>query len=151
LGSFLLTDPVDFTDDRTKGFIGFQDLNQTLDVITDVLDESDAAFSTYNMKTNLGPISDSIANGTGTFSVPTTGGTLTFTTNSTNASFQAVTASSAPEPGSLGLLLMGALGLHALRSRIVRRGYDLHKSGSYRDCAVADSVGAASGRGARRR
>jgi hypothetical protein len=110
LGSWLLTDPVDFFDDRTKGFAGFQDLNETLDVITDLLDESDPAFSTYDLKTSLGPISDSIANGTGIFtSVPTTGGTLAFTTNSTNASFQAVGPSSVPEPGSLGLMLAGAM------------------------------------------
>jgi hypothetical protein len=62
------------------------------------------------------------------------------------------TGGSAPEPGSfllMGLGLAGALALHTLRSRIVRGGYDLHKSGSHRSCAAAGRAGDASGTGSR--
>src|ERR1700733_15324743 len=111
LGSWTLSDPVFFYDDRTTGVVGFADLNETLDVVTDLLDISGTPFVTYNLKSSLGPISDPLANGTGTFAnIPTSIGALAFTTNSTNASFQAVT-SATPEPGSLGLMLTGAIPL----------------------------------------
>jgi PEP-CTERM motif len=148
LGSWTLSDPVAFFDDRTTGVVGFFDLRPG-DVFVDLLDISGTPFSTYDLKSSLGPISDPLANGTGTFTnIPTSIGTLAFTGNSTNASFQAVTAG-VPEPGSLALMMLGALGLHALRSRIVRRGYDLYQSGSHRDCVVARTSGDASGAGSR--
>jgi hypothetical protein len=119
LGSWLLSDPVFFFDDRITGVIGFSDLNQTLDTFTDLLDQSDTTFTTYTMKTALGPISDPIANGTGVFTnIPTSNGPLAFTTNSTNASF-AATLGSVPEPGSMALILAAAipLGLALMRGK----------------------------------
>ncbi len=148
LGSWTLSDPVFFFDDRTTGVVGFSDLEPP-DTFVDLLDISGTPFATYDLKSSLGPISDPLANGTGTFTnIPTSIGTLAFTGNSTNASFQAVSAG-VPEPGSLLLVLIGALGLHTLRSRIVRRGYDLYQSGSHCNCLVARRSGDASGSGTR--
>jgi PEP-CTERM motif len=149
LNTWTLTDPVLFYDDRTFGIVGALDYDAGINTLLNLLDISGTAFSTYDLKSSIGPISDPLANGSGTFIVPTSGGTLSFTTNSTNASFQAVT-SATPEPGSLWLMAIGAMGLHALRSRIVRRGYDLHKSCAHRNCPVTRRAGDASGAGARR-
>ena len=99
-----------FFDDHATGVLGITDESSALDL----LDESDAAFSTYTMKINLGPISNAIAGGTGVFTnEQTSNGLLTFTTNSSNASFQAVLATSVPEPDSLSLMLAGAVSLAA--------------------------------------
>jgi hypothetical protein len=118
LNTWTMSDPTFFYDDRTMGVLGFEDLDEGIDTILNVLDISGTPFSTYDLKSSLGPISDPLVFGSGNFTGPTSGGTLSFTTNSTNASFQAVTTSSSvPEPGTLGLILIGALGLRALRSR----------------------------------
>ncbi len=110
LGTWTLSDSVFFYDDRTTGVLGFADVNTN----TDLLDISGAAFSTYDLKSALGPVSDPLANGTGSFTnIPTSIGALSFTGNSTNASFDAVTA---PEPGSLGMMLIGlAMGCCSVR------------------------------------
>jgi len=110
LNTWTLTDPVLFYDDRTFGIVGALDYDAGINTLLNLLDISGTAFSTYDLKSSIGPISDPLANGSGTFLVPTSGGGLSFTTNSTNASFQAVT-SATPEPGSLGLMLAGAIPL----------------------------------------
>ena len=64
---------------------------------------------TYNLQSSLGPVSAPIANGIGTFTVPTSSGTLSFTANSTNALRfkQCWIRSGVPEPGTFGLLIAG--------------------------------------------
>jgi hypothetical protein len=119
VGSGIVTDFLFFFDDPTNGKIGIFD--DTVGSI--VLEESNSAFNSYNMQTNLGPIFDTI-NVSSFSNLSTSGGNLTFTGNSLDATFTATT-SSAPEPGSFVLILAGGVFLHAWRSKIVRRGYDL--------------------------
>jgi hypothetical protein len=150
LNTWTMSDPTFFYDDRTMGVVGFEDLDESIDTDLNVLDISGTPFSSYDLKSSLGPISDPLVFGSGNFTGPTSGGILSFTTNSTNASFQAVTTSaSAPEPGSLGLMLAGAVILHVWRSKIVRRGYDLHESCADRNCVVAGCARDAARAGAR--
>lgn len=108
IGTFTITDSTRFYDNPGLSAIGF------IDNATTLLLENDPAFVTYAMVTSLGPLFDTA--GTDSASgVNTTGGLLSFTGNSLDATFQAVTgSSSAPEPGSLGLMLAGALALGGL-------------------------------------
>jgi hypothetical protein len=107
VGNGTITGATFFFDDQTTGFMGITD-----EVVgNDLLDEANAAFDTYNMKIALGPISGPIVNSTGVFSnVATSVGLLTFTANSSNASFLAQGGiSTVPEPGTLSLLIAGGL------------------------------------------
>jgi PEP-CTERM motif-containing protein len=102
-GTFTVNDMTIYFNNPTNGVAGFNDAG------IDALTENDAAFTTYNMQTALGPIFDTV-NASSFKGMSTTGGMLTFTGNSLDATFQAVLGtSSAPEPGSLGLMLAGAL------------------------------------------
>jgi hypothetical protein len=144
LGTYTINDETYFYDNSSVSGAGFTDAGG------DVLDEVDPAFATYLLQTAIGPIFDTQVLNSYT-GMSTTGGILSYTGNSLDATFTAVTgSSSAPEPGSLGLILMGAFGLHAVRSRIVRRGYDLHESCADRNRFVAGRAGDAARAGARR-
>jgi hypothetical protein len=73
-------------------------------------------FSTYNMQTAFGPTGYSSFSGSAVSGVATSGGTLTISWNlDQQATAQACLgcASSTPEPGSLGLALLGAIPLAA--------------------------------------
>jgi hypothetical protein len=109
IGTYTITDSTQFYDNPGLNGIGF------IDNVSTLLIENDPAFTTYNMVTNLGPIFDVVGTHSAT-NVNTSGGLLSFTGNSLDATFQAVTSSSsAPEPGSLGLMVMGAFALVASR------------------------------------
>ena len=93
LGTFTITDSTRFFQNPTLSAIGF------IDNVTTLLIEDDSAFAAYAMVTNLGPIFDVVGTDSAT-GVNTSGGLLSFTGNSSDATFQAVTgSSSAPEPG----------------------------------------------------
>jgi hypothetical protein len=111
LGTYTINDETYVYDNPSVSGAGFTDSGG------DVLDEVDPAFASYGLQTAIGPIFDTqdLDSYSG---MSTSGGTLSYTGNSLDATFQAVTGSStAPEPGSLGLILMGAFGLVALRKR----------------------------------
>jgi hypothetical protein len=111
VGTYTITDSTYFFD-NAAGAAGFYD-NTLGETLADVFD---GAFSSYTFQTALGPIFNS--GGADLTNIPTSGGALTLTGNSLDATFQAVMGtSSAPEPGTLGLILIGALGLRALRSK----------------------------------
>jgi hypothetical protein len=132
--------------DSTNSVVSFFDDT----TVANLLAESDPSFAAYNMQSAFGPVFDTVGNHTFT-NLATSAGNLTFTGNSLDATFTATTTGSAtPEPGSLGLMFFGALGLHVWRSRIVRRGYDLSESGSDRHRIVTGGAGDASGDSARR-
>jgi hypothetical protein len=101
LGTFTITDSTLFFD-NPGGSVGVDDTNTFIDAIS----EHDAAFVSYNMQTALGPIFDSVSSPTYT-GMGTSGGAFSYTGNSLDATFTAVTA--VPEPGSLGLVLGGAM------------------------------------------
>jgi hypothetical protein len=117
LATDTLTDATEFFSNNGTGVGGISDDTLTLDI----LDEENAAFSSYGLVTSLGPVAGSISAGTTGFSdEPTMGGFLAITSYSGSATFQAVLGSSAPEPGSLGLVLAAALplGVALLRRRL---------------------------------
>jgi len=115
--TYTLTDSTAFGDNTSLSLAGISDITASYDI----LDESDGAFSTYNLQSALGPISGGLIFTTGTITEPTSGGTLDVTYEA-DVLFTATTGSSSvPEPGSLGLMLAGALILHAGRFRVVRR------------------------------
>jgi hypothetical protein len=104
VGTFTITENTVFFDNPNTQ-AGFDIQNQ------DILTERDPVFATYNMTTALGPIFDVVV-AAASGGIATTGGNLIFTGNSADATFTAVTGStSAPEPGSVGLILIGAIAL----------------------------------------
>jgi len=90
-------------------------------------DDSDSVTKTYNMTSNLGPINYEFFGSSVVSGVATSGGTLSLSWNvDQEPTFQAVVgspSSSTPEPGSLGLVLLGAIPLAAglLRRRFHSR------------------------------
>jgi hypothetical protein len=107
VGTFTLTDETEFFD-NSNGTAGFSD--DTLFV--DFLDEDNSAFDSYGLTTALGPIVDSIsADTTGFTNEPTNAGSLTISSFSGQATFQAVPGSSVPEPANLLLMGTGLLAL----------------------------------------
>ncbi len=103
IGTFTVTDSTVFFD-NPNGVAGFDDTG------VDALTEDDSAFKTYNMQTALGPIFDT-ADASSFVGISTTGGNLSFTGNSLDATFTAVTGTATPEPGSVGLIMVGAIAL----------------------------------------
>jgi hypothetical protein len=102
IGTFTINDSSVFFD-NPSGIAGV-DINDS-----DALTEDDAAFNTYNMVTAIGPIFDTTES-SGFSGISTSGGILTFSGNSIDTTFTAVLGSSSvPEPGSLGLMLAGAM------------------------------------------
>ena len=83
----------------------------------DIIQYANAAYGTYNLQTSIGPIAFP-GNNPSLFdwtNVPTSGGLMTVTSMTDNT-FRAV-VSPVPEPGTLSLLSIGALGL-LLRRRL---------------------------------
>ena len=74
-----------------------------------VLGPNNPAFSAYDLKSSIGPLSGSSAFNSG-FAFPTTAGNFIITSSST-ASFTPSTVSIVPEPSSFALLGIGGLGL----------------------------------------
>lgn len=114
LGTFTVDDSTQFFNNTGTTTVGFFDAVQS-----DLLDVSDPAFATYDLQSALGPITDTIVSVPFT-SVVTDGGTLAFTGDSENGTFDAVLGT-APEPGSLLLMLAGAIPLGAGLLRRRRR------------------------------
>jgi len=103
VGSVTLNDPTYFFDEQGADDAGFADSNTA-----DIFVLNDPSFATYGLQTAFGPLVN--AGLLGSQNIPTSGGALIFGNVGNNETFTAVT-SAVPEPGSLGLLMMGALGL----------------------------------------
>jgi hypothetical protein len=110
IGTFTLNDSTHIFDNQSTSVAGIEDPSSS-----DLLDEKDSAFSTYAMQTSLGPITDNLTLTTAITNLLTSGGQLSATWGP-NVTFTAITT---PEPGSMALILTGALplGLLALRRR----------------------------------
>ena len=112
IGTYTVTDSTFFVVNHGGPDLGFADVSLGLNPLA----EDDTAFGTYTLQTALGPIFD-VENDDRATGINTTGGVLSFTGNSLDATFTAVVNSSVPEPGSLGLMLAGGIAILSLRRK----------------------------------
>jgi hypothetical protein len=92
---------------------GFGDDTQGLGILF----TKNAAFSTYDLKTSIGPVLGTPAAFNPGMSFPTTGGLFILNSITGNVTFTATTATVIAEPASLTLLSVGLVGLGLIRRR----------------------------------
>jgi PEP-CTERM motif len=116
IGSGTFTDPFNVFVNQGVAVAGFTD-----DAIEDILDLSNPAFSTYDLKSAIGPLPSSyffvdtgasLGSTLGTIVLDSTSGTPTFTATTTSGT--------TPEPGSLVLFGSGVVGLATVIRRKLR-------------------------------
>lgn len=108
LGTFMLTDSTEFYDNQNVPNAGVYDAT----LHSDIFEENDAAFSSYQLKTAIGPVTDTLAF-VNQNAIGTSGGALIISSAGEESTFTASTTvvggggSSTPEPGSFGLMAAG--------------------------------------------
>jgi PEP-CTERM motif len=117
LGTFSFTDAIEVFDNQV-GAAGIADASEL--GAPAILDTINSAFTTYALKTAIGPLTGSAFGGIGG-SFATSEGSLSFTSLGADSTFTATTATPAPEPSSLALLLAGIGLVLVLWKRIGRR------------------------------
>lgn len=111
IGAGAFKDPFYVFDDQGNGVAGFADGN-----VDDIVDLSNPAFATYDLKSAIGPLSSTYfyvhMGGLGS-----TLGTVIIESVSGTPTFAATTSGTTPEPGSLVLFGSGVVGLAAVIRR----------------------------------
>src|SRR5271166_559537 len=112
IGAGTFTDPFNVFDNQNIAVAGFTD-----DAIEDILDLSNTAFATYDLKSAIGPLNT-------TYFFADTGqaygsslGTIVFNSVSGTPVFEATTGGTTPEPGSLILFGSGIAGFALMLRR----------------------------------
>ena len=98
---YTATGAMRFFSNQGNGIAGFNDVQ-----VADVLDFQNAAFTSYNAVSNIGPLPVTFFF---TNTIATTAGALNFTSNPTSLVFRAVTGAvpAVPEPASWAMMIAG--------------------------------------------
>jgi PEP-CTERM motif len=112
IGSGTFTDPFNVFVNQGVAVAGFTD-----DAIEDILDLSNPAFSTYDLKSAIGPLNSSFFFVDTGQALGSTLGTIVIDSTSGTPTFAATTSGTTPEPGSLVLFGSGVVGLVAVLRR----------------------------------
>jgi hypothetical protein len=113
IGTATFTNPMETFDNQTQQFAGIADISGSP---VSVLDTQNAAFATYDLKSFIGPFTGPVFFNAG-HTFPTTAGgfTLQSVLNNTSTFTATAPAAAVPEPTSLALFGVGALGLAGWR------------------------------------
>jgi hypothetical protein len=112
VGTGTFTDPFDVFDNQSVSVAGFTDTN-----IEDIVDLSNPAFATYDLKSAIGPLDTTFFFVDTGAALGSTLGTIIIDSTSGTPTFAATTTSVTPEPSSIVLFGSGILGLAGLLRR----------------------------------
>ena len=115
VGNGTFTDPFFVFDNQGASVAGFSDA-----AMEDVVDLSNPAFATYDLKSSIGPLNSTYFFTDTGASFGSTLGTIVFNSFSGTPVFQATTGPTTPEPGSLVLFGSGMVGLATILRRKLR-------------------------------
>jgi hypothetical protein len=112
IGHGTLTDPFDVFDNQNVSVAGFTD-----SVIEDIVDLSNPAFATYDLKSAIGPLSTTYFFTDNGVQLGSTLGTIELDSFSGTPTFAATTSGTTPEPGSIILFGSGIVGFAGMLRR----------------------------------
>ena len=113
VGTATVTDQVQAVDNQNGPLAGFGDNTEN----AFILGTRDGAFSTYDLTTSIGPITNSAVFNAGTSFATDEGGFIISRVDGGDATFTAVVGAATPEPATTVLIGIGMVGLAALRRR----------------------------------
>lgn len=115
VGAGTFTDPFHVFDNQNVSVAGFTDVN-----IEDIVDLSNSAFATYDLKSAIGPLDSTFFFVDTGASLGSTLGTIVLLSTSGTPTFTATTSGTTPEPGSLVLFGSGVVGLATVIRRTLK-------------------------------
>ncbi len=115
VGAGTFTDPFHVFDNQNVSVAGFTDVN-----IEDIVDLSNSAFATYDLKSAIGPLPSTFFFVDTGAALGSTLGTIVLNSTSGTPTFTATTSGTTPEPGSLVLFGSGVVGLATVIRRTLK-------------------------------